>query len=292
MVFKRVTALLFIVLFSLTGTAKGADYTGTVGEFLKRTTLSERERTEVMEALKAAPPGTRSRTEWLLSGDGEIYSLALRRVQKDNRPSVQVRLEEVARTQANLRAHYLIYLRAIPQTRKARYANEESVAEALAEWDGARGEAIRLNPNLSVSVVSGDWAFALVRTKGELLNSFSAQIESLPDNALDTAYCAALYPKAKALFDDSEYEKALPVYLELHALRWAKPVAYLDAAECFLHTGDKEGAATLAEETVAELGDGMNVALLERAGDILLESGKEEKAELVYRLALEKLRQE
>ena len=259
-----------------------------VEEFLKRTPLSTSEQLDILEGIKTVSP----RTQWLMSGNGQVYSLVLLPVQRDMRSNVQTKLEEMARAQANLRAHHLLYLRAVPPERKVRYANEESVAEALAGWDLGREEEIRLKPDLSVAIVSDGWAFALLRTQGELLKALSEQIQNLSEPTLDTAYCAALYPKAKSLFDQKEYEKALPIYRELHALRWARPVAYLDAAECFLHRGDKENAALLAEETVTELGDNMNYALLERAGDILLESGEEKGAERIYRMAIEKLRQE
>ena len=258
-----------------------------VERFLERTTLSASEKSDVLEGIKTVS----QRTEWLMYGDGLVYSLVLRPVQKDTRPNVQARLEEIARAQANLRANYLLYLRAMPQARRARYANEDSVAEALASLDRSREEEMRLKPDLSVGIVFDGWAFALVRMEGELLNSFGAQIENIPDGELDTAYCAALYPKARVLFDGREYARALIIYQELHSLRWAKPVAYLDAAECFLYTGDTKSAVYLTEETVTELGDVMDSSLLERAGDILLESGEEEGAERLYRLALEKLRQ-
>jgi tetratricopeptide (TPR) repeat protein len=295
MIYKRsiFLALAFAAFFAFPGAAKCAEHAERVRDFLIRTPLSAGEQSDILEGIKAASTRTEpSRTEWLMHGDGQIYSIVLRPAQKDARSNVQVKLEEMARNQANLRAHYLLYLRAMPRSRKARYSNEDSVAEALASWDGNREEEQRLTPDLSVSIVSGGWAFALARTKGELLDSLSAQIEDMPDDALDTAYCLALYPKARALFDAGEYENALPVYLELHSLRWARPGAYLDAAECFLHTGDKKGAAYLTNETVSELGDDMNSALLERAGDILLESGEDEGAERLYRLAIEKLRQE
>ncbi|MCL2009992.1 MAG: hypothetical protein FWG71_05530 [Synergistaceae bacterium] len=283
------TVVLASAAFLLFSGAAGAfEHAGRIGKFLERTPLSAKEQSDVLEGIKKTP----SAAEWLLSGEGAVYSVVLRPVRQDSRAGVQVRLEEMARGQASLRARYLLYLRAMPQPRKARYASEDSVAEALASWDGEREEERRLRPDVSVGIVSDGWAFALVRARGELLDSFGAQIENMPDDALDVAYCAALHPKARAFFEAKEYDKALPVYLELHSLKWARPSAYLDAAECFLHTGDNAGAARLAEETVAELGESMDIDLWIRAGDILLESGEGERAERIYRLAGEKLRQE
>jgi tetratricopeptide (TPR) repeat protein len=253
-------------------------------EFLERTPLSAAERTDILEAARSASP----RREWVLSGGGEIYSLALLPVQKDERANVQARLEEVARTKASLRAHHLLYLCACGAGRKMRYTNEESVAEALTAWD----KSARLKPDLSFAATSRDWAFALVRTRGESLKALEAKIDEIPENAMDTAYCAALFPKARELFEEGRYEEALPIYQELHSLRWAKPAAYLDAADCYLRGGDSESAARLAEETAVELDDAMDHALLRRAGDILLNAGKETSAERFYRRAVEKLRQE
>ncbi|MDR1979724.1 MAG: hypothetical protein LBQ42_13395 [Synergistaceae bacterium] len=268
-----------------------------VGEFLPRTPLSATERADILEAIRSAsspaePSRGRSKTEWLITGDGKIYSLVLLPVQKDARAGLQVRLEEAARTRASLRAHYLLYLKAMPTDRKRRYAREESVAEALAEWDKSRGENVRLKLAFSIAITSEDWAFALLRADAERLNAFGAQVGDIPENALDTAYCAVLYPKAAELFGQRRYKEALLAYQELHDLRWAQPVAYLDAAECFLFTGDKENAARLAREAAAKLDDAMDSALLKRAGDILLESGEEASAEQFYRRAIEKFRQE
>jgi tetratricopeptide (TPR) repeat protein len=266
----------------------------TVREFLERTPLSASELADILEAVRSASPGSASpRREWVLSGDGKVYSLVLLSVQKDERAVLQTRLEEIARAKASLRAHHLLYLRAWSGTeRKTRYASEESLAEALAEWDKGRGEDQRLKSDLSVAVTSKDWAFALVRAPDEFLKALRAQIGEMPESALDTPYCAALYPKARELFEQGRYEEALPIYQELHSLRWARPAAYLDAAECYSRTGDPESAARLAKETATELDDAMNHALLRRAGDILLDAGEEAPAERFYRRAIEKLRQE
>ncbi|MDR2528015.1 MAG: hypothetical protein LBD04_03215 [Synergistaceae bacterium] len=279
-------AALVVSILAFPWVAWGADNAGIVEECLGRISLSEDEKADVLRAVRTTP----SRMEWLLSGEGQVYSLALRPVRKDNRPGVQVKLEEMARHQANLRAHYLLYLRAAPEKRRSRYADADSLAEALARWDEGAGKEKRLKPNLSAAVALGDWAFALARARGEVLEELGARVESLGE--LDQAYCSALYPKARALFERKEYQRALPIYRELHALRWARPGAYLDAAECFLRVGDRRGAAYLVEETAAELGETMNSELLERAGDLLAESGEEEKAARLYRLASERLRQE
>jgi tetratricopeptide (TPR) repeat protein len=265
---------------------------GCVEEFLKQTTLSDTEQTDIVKAIQSQASQTEpSRTEWVLSGGGEVYSLVLVPVQKDKRADIQTKLEEVARAKAGLRAHYLLYLRAWSQSgRKTRYANEEIVAETLAGWDKGRG--VRLKPGLSVGAVSKDWAFALLKIPEEPLNTLGTQIDEMPEDALDTDYCAALYPKARELFNQRRYEQALSVYRELHSLRWAKPVAYLDAAECFLRMGDPKSAVRLVQESATELEDLMDSALLERAGDIAFESGEEASAERLYRQAGKKLQQE
>jgi tetratricopeptide (TPR) repeat protein len=282
--------LTLLAVFFLCREAAGeAQNVAIVKEFLRRTPLSAAEQREIAEAIRSVSP----RTEWVLSDGGTVCSIVLIPVQKDKRAALQLRLEEMARTKASLRAHHLLYLRAWSGAgRKARYANEESVAEALADWDGKREEGERLKPGLSVAAASKDWGFALVRTREDSLKTLEKRIGGMSEGALDTAYCAALYPRARELFERGRYEEALPVYRELHDLRWARPVAYLDAAECFLRAGDPESAARLAAETVTELGGTMDHALLARAGDIALESGEEVLAERFYRRAIEKLRRE
>lgn len=264
-----------------------------IGEFLGQTPLSASERSDILDAVKHRARDFKStRREWVLTGDSLVYAIALRPVQADNRAGVQAKLEEAARKSAALRAHYLLYLRAVSERRKARYADEESVANVLSEWDGRRDESMRLKPNLSVALVSKKWAFALLRIELDRLEALGEQIDALPEKTIDESYCAALYPKAKAFFDQGEYEKALPVYLELHKLRWARPTAYLDAAECYLRTGDRESAARLAAETASELDGSMNSLLTERAGDILSESGKDDAALELYIKAAQKLQNE
>ncbi|MDR1979813.1 MAG: hypothetical protein LBQ42_13840 [Synergistaceae bacterium] len=297
--FRRLFFILWASLAAFTllqGTAE-ANNVDVLEEFLKRTPLSAAERTDILKAVQAirsSPSETEpAQTGWVLSGGGDVYGLALVPVQKDERANVQAKLEEMGRAKANLRARYLLYLRAWSQSsRKTRYADEDSVAEALDGWDKGRDESVRLKPNLSVGAVSKDWAFALLRVREEPLNALRTQIEGMPENALDTNYCAALYPKAREFFDQERYQQALPVYRELHSLRWARPVAYLDAAECFLRTGDLKSAARLARETTTELEGLMDSALLARAGDIAFEAGEETWAERLYRRAVEKLRQE
>lgn len=264
-----------------------------IGEFLSRTPLSASEQSDILETVKSKKSEAKSsQKEWVLTGGRVVYALVLRPVQRDKRADIQVKIEEATRRAANLRAHYLLYLHAMSVHRKARYADSDSVAEILNEWNGKLNEPLRLKPNLSVTLVSKEWAFALLRTESDRLSALREQIDALPEKTMDESYCAALYPKAKTLFDQGEYEKALPVYLELHKLRWARPSAYLDAAECYLRTGDRESATRLAAETASELDGSMNSLLTERAGDILSESGKDDAALELYIKAAQKLQNE
>ena len=120
--FKRgfFAPLTFLSLFFLCQNAAGETQNiEVVREFLERTPLSAAEQTDILEAVRSVSP----RREWVLSGDGKTYSLVLLPVQKDERPDIQTKLEEMARTRANLRAHHLLYLRACGAGRKTRYMN-------------------------------------------------------------------------------------------------------------------------------------------------------------------------
>jgi tetratricopeptide (TPR) repeat protein len=94
------------------------------------------------------------------------------------------------------------------------------------------------------------------------------------------------------VFGEKRYEDALPFYRELHSLKWARPAAYLEAAECFAKTGRRDDAVRLATETIDELHGDMGSELAERAGDLLGELGDDSGAIRAYRLASEKLRSE
>jgi hypothetical protein len=294
LVLKLVFAAALAPLLFFCGASSGAEapnekgeIAAVVGEFLIGAPLAEPQRRAVLAAVAEYP----NQTEWVMSGDGNVYSLALRPIQKDPRPNVRAKLEELASNSAALRAKYWLYLRAAPNAKKSAYRDEESFAGAVVTWDERSGEG-RVKASFSAAKVSGDWAFAIIATPDDVFGELSRRVEAMDRKALDGAYCEILYPKARELFAEKRYGDALPFYMELRSLEWAKPAAYLEAAECFAKNGQKTDAAKLVAETLKELDGGMDSRSLEYAGDILLELGDDGGAEKAYRAAAEKMRGE
>lgn len=71
---------------------------------------------------------------------------------------------------------------------------------------------------------------------------------------------------AKDIFKLGRYADALPLFKNLHDLKYMKISAYLDAIERFLRTGSPQECLTLIKELCAELEDDMT-------SDELLHSG-------------------
>jgi hypothetical protein len=265
---------------------EGPENVAAVGEFLKKSPLSDAEQRVVLDAVKSFP----NQNEWVMSGDGNVYSMVLRPVQQDSRENVRVKLEEAARNAAALRVRYLLYLRASPPARRSAYKNEEALASALAAWDEQSETKLVLRSSATNS--SGRWAFSIAVAPDGAFGDLSRRVEAMEARALDLAYCGIIYPKARAMYGEKRYADALVFYRELHKLKWARPDSYLEAADCFVKTGLAEDAKKLVAETVNELGGEMDSKSMEFAGDLLFELGDEAGAIGAYRASAEKMRNE
>jgi tetratricopeptide (TPR) repeat protein len=260
---------------------------GVAGAFIRNAPLSPEEQKDVLEGIKSYP----NQREWVMSGDGNVYSIVLRPIQKDSRQNVQTKLEDMAKNAAALRVKYLLYLRAVSPNRKGAYGHEDSLADALVAWDESSGGS-RITLKRSVTTSSGDWAFSLAVAPDDSFVALTKRVESIDARALDTVYCEVLYPRAKAMLAEKRYEDALPFYGELLSMKWARPEVSLEAAECYANTGRRGEAAKVVAEALNEFGGDMESELLEYAGDLLFELGDESGAERVYKLAADKMRGE
>jgi tetratricopeptide (TPR) repeat protein len=288
--FKTCCALAAAVFFALCAAAAFAseepENITVIGEFLKASPLSETEQRSVLDAVKLFP----NQNEWVMFGDGRVYSMVLRPIQQDTRENVRIKLEELARNAAALRVRYLLYLRASPPERRSAYKNEDALASALAAWDEENGKKLALRSSATNS--SGKWAFSIAVAPDDSFGDLSRRVEAIEARALDLAYCGIIYPKARAMYGEKRYKDALIFYRELHNLKWARPDSYLEAADCFLETGLADDAKKLVTETVNELGGEMDSKSMEFAGDLLFELGDETGAIEAYRASAEKMRNE
>ncbi|MDR1508933.1 MAG: hypothetical protein LBS53_04785 [Synergistaceae bacterium] len=284
---RALAAAVFFALFAAAAFASGEpENVAVIAEFLKASPLSEAEQRGVLDAVKSFP----KQNEWVMFGDGNVYSMVLRPISRDSRKNVQVKLEELARNAAALRVRYLLYLKASPPERRSAYKNEDALASALAAWDEENEKKLVLRSSATNS--SGKWAFSIAVAPDDAFGDLSHRIEAAEARALDLAYCGIIYPRAKAMYGEKRYEDALIFYRELHKLRWARPDSYLEAADCFLKTGLAADARKLVTETINELGGEMDSVLMEFAGDLLFDMGDEDAAVAAYNAAKAKMKGE
>jgi tetratricopeptide (TPR) repeat protein len=292
------TSLLFLAFFvavSASGAAAedadNANYEGNAGiaeEFLRRSILSAAEQSLVLGSIQSAP----SDTEWVVQKEGAFYAVVLHPVPKAIGSGMQARLEDMARNAARLRSYALLYLRAVAPEVKARYADGQTIADALTEWDKRREEGERLKADLTTTLFSKEWGFAVSKIYERRLETLSRAIDEIDASSLDEAYCKIRASQARALFEQRRYVQALPVYKEIHNLRKSGVRDCFDLSECFLRVGDKKNAVLANLETVMNFGSLLDSFSLERAADIFFDSAEEGLAEKYYRQASEKLHTE
>jgi tetratricopeptide (TPR) repeat protein len=170
------------------------------------------------------------------------------------------------------------------------FGNREAIAKALVTLETTTQG--RLLPGLqSRAAVLDQAAVALVWTEENRIASYRQQPPPLAQ--FRPAYCQALYPTAKALFQENQHRQALAIYQEMHRLQCRQPMAYfLDAAECFLALQQPEDARRMANYLLTEYATALGSGEAERAGDVLFKAGDEENARKAYELALSKLRED
>ena len=169
------------------------------------------------------------------------------------------------------------------------FGNREAIAKALITLETTTQG--RLLPGLqSRAAVLDHGAVALVWIEEDRIASYRQQPPPLEQ--FRPAYCQALYPTAKALFQEHQHRQALAIYQEMHRLHCRQPMAYfLDAAECFLALQQPEDARRMANYLLTEYAASLGSVEAERAGDVLFKAGDEDNARKAYEQALSKLRE-
>ncbi|MDR1509761.1 MAG: hypothetical protein LBS53_08985 [Synergistaceae bacterium] len=281
-----IAAVLLSNVFSAGATT--AENTAIAKDFVENAAIPEDERRVILESL-AETAG--SETEWMIENADAVYVAVLRPIKTGSSPGMQVRMEENARKIAQIEATRLLYLRALPREWESRYARRDAVAETMIKWDAGNPGGRQLKMNFSLSYVSGGWAFAVAKTRADVLSELSLRIED-EGPAFDRAYCDEIAPRARELFVKKRYAEALPFYKEIRGFDGGAISDYLDLADCFFAAGDANSAVLSALEAVARFGESMDSLMVERAADVLFESGDEEHAAEFYRLSCEKLHSE
>ena len=154
------------------------------------------------------------------------------------------------------------------------YLYSEALAPALYTYYAPRG--IEAKAGL-IELNSKKFAVALARILPENAAALSDDVP--PAEILNAEYSRELYfNHAKQIFNAGRYKDALPLFKNLHDLKFMNISAYLDAAECFLKTGEPNECLKLINELRAELEDAMSSRELERAGVLCREAGDRDAA--------------
>jgi hypothetical protein len=224
--------------------------------------------------------------EWLVAQDEQVYALAYQPLS----PATPSQIQQARRSQVEMQARNLLLLYAAGEYyQRQGFGNREAIAKALSTLETTiQG---RLLPGLQSRVAMLDTGIvALVWIEENRIASYRQQPPTLEQ--FRPAYCQALYPTAKALFQEEKHRQALAIYQDMHALHCHQPTAYfLDAAECFLAIQQPEDARRMANYLLAEYTPSLNSSEVERAGDVLFKAGDEDKARKAYEAALFKFRE-
>jgi len=251
--------------------------------FLRELEIPDSARNALIEKVKSGG----DRVSCVVESDSAIYSYSSGKAPKDRDADVQSELERVEATFHTLRArHALVINMTTGRLDRKQYHDDDALGDAMYSHYKRSG-IVGLQ---SASDVVDGWAMALVWFKPEVAKAVR---EMMPETEeLNDDYCSFLYERAKNLFDTGHYSEALPVFKHIHDFRWANIGAYMDAAECFLRTGESEDCRKLLRELVDTLGEKMSSDELARGGRLFREAGDREGALLAFKMARERLRKE
>jgi hypothetical protein len=263
-----------------------AAYSGTPAPQINAWLSESRLPPAVQTAFRARLAADSQADEWLVVEDQQVYALAYQPLS----PAISSQIQQAQRGKVEMRARNLLLLYAAGEHYQQQgFGNREAIAKALTTLDATiQG---RLLPGLqSRATVLDQGAVALVWIEENRIASYRQQPPPLTQ--FRPAYCQALYPTAKALFQENRYQQALVIYQEMHHLQCRQPTAYfLDAAECFLALQQPEDAKRMANYLFSEYAPTLSSNEAERAGDVLFKTGDEENAGKAYKAALAKLRE-
>lgn len=240
----------------------------------------------VQNAFRARFTADAQADEWLVAQDQQVYALAY----KPLSPATPSQIQQALRSQVEQQARQLLFLYAAGEHYQQQgFGNREAIAKALTALETTvQG---RLLPGLQSRAALLDTGIAaLVWIEEDRIASYRQQPPSIEQ--FRPAYCQALYPTAKALFQENQHRQALVIYQEMHRLYCRQPMAYfLDAAECFLVLQQPQDAQRMANYLLTEYAPSLSSSEAERTGDVLLKTGDEENARKAYEWALSKLRE-
>lgn len=236
----------------------------------------------VVRALQARRTVDPSARQWLVQEGQAAYVL----VEQTVAPDTDARIRQASRGVAEMRARYGLLLYAAGEDYERQgFTNREAIAKALARLDGStEGRLLEGVQSRSATFETG--VAALVWTQTDRIIAYRQGPPPL-DRFLP-AYCEALYPTARALFQEDRHRQALALYQEMHARQCRQPVAYfLDAADCFIALAQPTDAQRMISYVLNDQTSSLSSRDAERAGDLLFQTGDETGAGRAYQRALD-----
>ena len=230
----------------------------------------------------------------VVRGGRGVYSLALIPIPRDEEPDVAAELEAAMLDVALLRAEgRLAFSLGQGGVDRKLYRYDDPLGVALYSWY-ARGTVKIRGIQSAADALDAKGGGRVAAALAWLSTESAAPMEEdvPPPGALNDDYCRSLYrDHARALFEAGRYAEALPAFKNIHDLRWADVGAYLDAAECFLRTGEPGECLKLLRELRATLDEKMGTDDLARAGRLFREAGDRGAAFDAFRAARQRYRE-
>lgn len=223
--------------------------------------------------------------EWLVEQNQQVYTLVYQKISAKTPTQIQ----QMQRNQVEGLARNLLLLYAAGEYyQKHGFTSREAISKALSNLETITQGKIFPGLQSRSTILDNHYAVALVWIATNRIISYRQNPPAI--TVFLPAYCQALYPTAKALFQDRRYKSALLIYKDMYKLNCRQPNNYfLDAAECFLALNQKLDAKRMATHLLKEYVEVLNSSIVERVGDILFSCGDENGAKTAYELAQVKL---
>lgn len=243
--------------------------------FLSELQVGEAVREKLLESVDTRS-NSKEYTAIARSEDGGVFCLALVQILSDQDADVAAELEVFSQNRALFLARGRLAI-ALGQSKVKQelYHYDEALGSALFAYYGPRG--IQTAAEVLKQTGSRRFAAALAWLSADLANALQNEVP--PQRVLDEDYCRFLYLNhAKELFRTGRYSEALPLFKDIHDLRWMDISAYLDAAECFLKMKEPGECLTLVKEIRSALDKDMSSEELSRAGRLCRKAGDRKAA--------------
>lgn len=231
-----------------------------------------------------------------LKHDGNLYSVVIMSVNSHSEADVNSELEIMTQDIAINRAEtkLALYL-GQDKIDKDLYINDEALGHALLMFyvGRIRDQNLRGIENISGILENSRDKFAVgvAWLKSDVAETLGLEI---PERELiDEDYCQFLYERvARDSFNAGKYDEALELFVNLRVLRYENLNAYIDAAECFLRTGQPQDCVKLLREIHREYDEKITSANFYRMGKLSQSSGDKVEALKFFRAGTRRLHEE